>query len=55
MTADAPADRGTTSKSQLAYEWLRERIVSHRFTPGYRLVLSQIAGELGVSAVPVRE
>ncbi|KAA5835127.1 GntR family transcriptional regulator [Saccharopolyspora hirsuta] len=44
-----------TSKSQLAYEWLHERIVTHRFTPGYRLVLSQIAGELGVSVVPVRE
>lgn len=53
MTTDAP--RVTTSKSQLAYEWLHERIVSHRFTPGYRLVLSQIAGELGISVVPVRE
>lgn len=55
MTTDAPAGRVTTSKSQLAYVWLHERIVSHRFTPGYRLVLSQIAGELGISVVPVRE
>ncbi|MEV0705590.1 GntR family transcriptional regulator [Saccharopolyspora sp. NPDC050389] len=39
----------------MAYEWLHDRIVSHRFTPGYRLVLSQIAGELGISVVPVRE
>ncbi|WP_020494644.1 GntR family transcriptional regulator [Sciscionella marina] len=51
MTTEVPAN----SKSQLAYEWLRDRIVSHRFTPGYRLVLSQIAGELGISTVPVRE
>jgi DNA-binding GntR family transcriptional regulator len=43
------------SKSELAYDWLREQIVSHRFSPGYRLVLSQIAGELGISVVPVRE
>ncbi|QDP95010.1 GntR family transcriptional regulator [Microlunatus elymi] len=43
------------SKSQQAYEWIRERIVGHRFTPGYRLVLSQIAAQLGVSTVPVRE
>ena len=43
------------SKSQLAYAWIRERIVGHRFTPGYRLVLSQIATELGISTVPVRE
>ncbi|MBB4686790.1 GntR family transcriptional regulator [Amycolatopsis jiangsuensis] len=55
MATDAPAEQARTSKSQLAYEWLRERIVSHRFTPGYRLVLSQIAAELGISTVPVRE
>ncbi|MBF4616017.1 GntR family transcriptional regulator [Curtobacterium sp. VKM Ac-1376] len=48
-------DTVSTSKSQLAYEWIHERIVGHRFTPGYRLVLSQIAAELGVSVVPVRE
>lgn len=52
---EAPTNQATTSKSQLAYEWLRDRIVSHRFTPGYRLVLSQLAAELGVSTVPVRE
>lgn len=46
---------GAVSKSELAYAWLRERIVSHRFTPGYRLVLSQIGSELGISTVPVRE
>ena len=55
MTTDAADDRTATSKSQLAYEWLRDRIVTHRFTPGYRLVLSQLATELGVSTVPVRE
>lgn len=55
MTTDGPADQVATSKSQQAYEWLRDRIVSHRFSPGYRLVLSQLATELGVSPVPVRE
>lgn len=49
------ADAATTSKSEMAYAWLRERIAAHRFTPGYRLVLTQIAAELGVSVVPVRE
>ncbi|KAA9394476.1 GntR family transcriptional regulator [Kocuria coralli] len=43
------------SKSQLAYHWIKERIVRQEFTPGYRLVLSTIAGELGMSVVPVRE
>nr|WP_235492624.1 MULTISPECIES: GntR family transcriptional regulator [unclassified Leifsonia] len=43
------------SKSQLAYQWVRERITNHEFTPGYRLVLGTIAGELNMSVVPVRE
>lgn len=52
VDADEPDDR---SKAQVAYEWLSERIASHRFGSGHRLVLRQIAGELGISVVPVRE
>jgi DNA-binding GntR family transcriptional regulator len=44
-----------TSKSHLAYMWIRDGITSGRFAPGYRLVLGAIAGELGISVVPVRE
>lgn len=55
-TLDRPsADDATTSKSQRAYHWIKERISDGRFTPGYRLVLGQIAGQLNVSVVPVRE
>jgi len=43
------------SKSRRAYDWIRERIVGQVFTPGYRLVLGAIAGELDMSVVPVRE
>ncbi len=43
------------SKSQLAYGFIRERIDDGRYVPGYRLVLGQIARELDVSVVPVRE
>lgn len=43
------------SKSQRAYHWLKERIANQEFTPGYRLVLASIAGELDMSVVPVRE
>jgi DNA-binding GntR family transcriptional regulator len=43
------------SKSMLAYRWIRERIADGRLTPGTRLVLASVAGELGVSVVPVRE
>ena len=45
----------TPSKSQRAYAWIRERIARQEFTPGYRLVLGSIAGELAMSVVPVRE
>ncbi|SEB96419.1 DNA-binding transcriptional regulator, GntR family [Paramicrobacterium humi] len=58
MAVDAvmsSAPGATQSKSERAYAWIRERIESGRFVPGYRLVLSQIAGELDVSVVPVRE
>ncbi|MFT4135391.1 GntR family transcriptional regulator [Microbacterium sp.] len=44
-----------TSKSQDAYRWIKERIAAGDFTPGYRLVLGTIAGELDMSVVPVRE
>lgn len=52
MTPDAA---GTLSKSQVAYRWMRERIANQEYTPGYRLVLGAIAGELDMSVVPVRE
>ncbi|MGW9114448.1 GntR family transcriptional regulator [Microbacterium sp. NPDC055683] len=45
----------TLSKSQRAYEWIRERIARHEFGPGYRLVLGTIAASLDMSVVPVRE
>lgn len=54
-TEEPMTDTAAISKSQAAYEWIRERITSHRFTPGCRLVLTQIATELGISVVPVRE
>lgn len=43
------------SKSQQAYHWIKERIAAQEFTPGYRLVLGTIAGDLDMSVVPVRE
>ena len=43
------------SKSQRAYQWIKQRIADQEFTPGYRLVLGSIAGDLDMSVVPVRE
>lgn len=43
------------SKSQTAYRWIRERIASGTYGPGYRLVLTALADELEMSVVPVRE
>lgn len=49
--SDVPAG----SKSEQAYRAVKARIVEGTYTPGYRLVLSIIAKDLGVSVVPVRE
>jgi DNA-binding GntR family transcriptional regulator len=51
----SPTETDTLSKSQQAYRWIKERIANQEFTPGYRLVLGTIAGELDMSVVPVRE
>ncbi|SHG00671.1 DNA-binding transcriptional regulator, GntR family [Kaistia soli DSM 19436] len=45
----------TFSKTDHAYETLRRRILDGTLKPGERLRLSHIAGELGLSEMPVRE
>ncbi|MBD2763232.1 GntR family transcriptional regulator [Kocuria sp. cx-455] len=42
-------------KAQYAYEWIKVQILEQAFTPGYRLVLANIAQTLSMSVVPVRE
>jgi len=45
----------TPSKSERAYAVIKARIVDGSYSPGYRLVLDQLARELAVSPVPIRE
>ncbi|WP_309068115.1 GntR family transcriptional regulator [Microbacterium sp.] len=45
----------SASKSQRAYDWIRQRISSREYGPGFRLVLGPIADALDMSVVPVRE
>lgn len=51
----ADSSTATGSKSEQAYAQLKDRILSGEMTPGYRLVLSSIANDMGFSVVPVRE
>lgn len=44
-----------TSKQQYAYKLLRSRILDGTYSPGYRIVIDQIAKENAISAIPVRE
>jgi DNA-binding GntR family transcriptional regulator len=53
--ANSTPEAAAPSKSQQAYAYIRARIDDGRYTPGFRLVLGQIAGQLEVSVVPVRE
>lgn len=43
------------SKAEIAYRYIGTRIEDGRFVPGFRLVLGQVAAELKMSVVPVRE
>lgn len=45
----------SASKSQRAYDWIRQRISRREYGPGYRLVLGSVAQALDMSVVPVRE
>jgi DNA-binding GntR family transcriptional regulator len=47
-------DEGVT-KQERVYRAVRERILSGAYGPGYRVVIDALAGEFGVSALPVRE
>ena len=43
------------SKKEFAYASLREEILAGGLAPGQRLVIDDLAGELGVSPIPIRE
>ncbi|MFD1213598.1 GntR family transcriptional regulator [Arthrobacter sp. GCM10027362] len=55
MSIATSAGPAAVSKSEQAYGILKDRITGGSLVPGYRLVLSTIADELGFSVVPVRE
>lgn len=54
-TARAETKPAQGSKSEVAYQRIRAQIINGTYGPGYRLVLDRLAGEIGVSSVPVRE
>ncbi|KYD30463.1 GntR family transcriptional regulator [Parageobacillus toebii NBRC 107807] len=45
----------TKNKTQIAYEYILSRIENGLYGPGYRIVIDQIARELSLSSIPVRE
>jgi len=45
----------TLNKAERAYLFIKDRITDGTYGPGYRLVLGQIAKDLDISVVPVRE
>lgn len=47
-------EKGVT-KQERVYRAVRERILGGAYGPGYRVVIDALAGEFGVSALPVRE
>ncbi|NIH72648.1 GntR family transcriptional regulator [Auritidibacter ignavus] len=55
MTPPTTTETEQLSKAQIAYRWIRQRIFTQEFSPGYRLVLATIGDALNMSVVPVRE
>ncbi|MFF8811307.1 GntR family transcriptional regulator [Streptomyces pactum] len=55
MSVTQKQARAKGSKAEVSYELLRSRILDGTYGPGYRLVLSQLARETGVSTIPLRE
>ena len=43
------------NKQQMAYEYILNKITEGIYGPGYRIVIDQLAKELGTSPIPVRE
>lgn len=43
------------NKRQVAYEVIRKRIIDGAYVPGQRIIIDQIAKEVGSSHIPVRE
>lgn len=43
------------NKQQIAYEFIRSKITEGTYGPGFRVVIDQIAKELGTSPIPIRE
>jgi DNA-binding GntR family transcriptional regulator len=51
----AQATEESLTKQERVYRAVRERILGGAYGPGYRVVIDALAGEFGVSALPVRE
>lgn len=45
----------TISKTQYAYEYISRKILDGIYGPGQRIIIDQIAKELGTSTIPIRE
>lgn len=45
----------TRSKTQLAYESLQSQILEGIYGPGQRIIIDQVAKELSLSTIPIRE
>jgi DNA-binding GntR family transcriptional regulator len=43
------------SKNEVVYETLRQSIIRGEYKPGIRLVIDELAAQLGVSQIPIRE
>ncbi len=55
MQLQAALPAGPRTKQQFVYQTLRAAIIRNELTPGQRLIIEEIARQLKVSTIPVRE
>jgi DNA-binding GntR family transcriptional regulator len=53
--ADIIALRGGERSAQVAYQWIRQRILDNEFAPGTQVLEQSLADQIGISRTPVRE
>jgi len=43
------------TKTEAAYEWLREKIVSGALRQGEKIIIREVSNQFGISVIPIRE
>jgi DNA-binding GntR family transcriptional regulator len=55
LPATEIAPKAAERSTEIAYQWLRQRILDNEFAPGTQVLEQSLADQIGISRTPVRE